>query len=141
MKPIRRPHLPELDAATVPRVALLGVTLSALALVLALGTLIVVIIGLGQKADRAEVRATRSEATTTALQLSTCRLAYRQQPDAPGVAPPATARGADIAPYWADFFEKAGCAGLNRREVERAVGPMPTPTTSRTPSPTPRPTG
>ena len=131
-----RMRLPELDAAAVPRVALLGVALSGLAVIVAVTALAIVVIGLGHKADRADLRsvsaehrASSSDAKASALQLSVCRLAYVQRPDAPGVAPPATDRGAAIAPYWQDLFAHADCTALPLAELARAPGtPAPTPT-------------
>jgi hypothetical protein len=136
----RRVRLPEFDAAAVPRVALLGVALSGLAVIVAAAALAVVVIGLGHKADRADLRsvkaehrASTSDAKASALQLSVCRLAYVQRPGAPGIAPPLTARASAVAPYWQDLFAHANCSGLPLADLARpptqpAAPPTPTPT-------------
>jgi hypothetical protein len=133
----RRVRLPELDAAAVPRAAQLGVALSALALTVAVVTLVLLVVGLGHKADRAEVRAAgaadqaaSSDARSAALQLSVCRLAYAQRPNAPGIAAPSTKRAADLAPYWQDVFAATSCSHIPTVVLARppAATPSPAPT-------------
>lgn len=125
----RRMRLPELDADAVPRVALLGVALSGLALALVAAVFVVVVVGLSHKADRADLRAvsaeqraTASDAKASAVKLSVCRLSFRQQPNAPGIAPPSTSRGIDLAPYWQDVFGALACDHLPRADLTRPPG-------------------
>jgi hypothetical protein len=136
----RKMRLPELDAATVPRVALLGIALSAFALVVAIAALAVVVIGLGHKADRADLRATSAETRAVSSQaqaqrivLAFCRLSYVQRPNAPGIAAPSTDRGSDLAPYWQDLFASINCGAVPRAELERPPAAPSPPVPSRSP--------